>query len=183
MVAQANTLAELRGWTRFVGLQIEYSLVQRTVERELLPMARALELAVTPWGALGGGVLAGKTTPQAEDSKRAANNQGRQTERAVLITEEVKKVASEVDRSPSQVSLAWVRQQPGIIIPILGARTPRQLQDNLASLELTLSPEHLARLDQVSAVDLGFPHEFLGRDFIRQVIYGQHANNILNHRR
>ncbi|MFL5344238.1 MAG: aldo/keto reductase [Hyalangium sp.] len=182
VVAQANTLAELRGWTRFVGLQIEYSLVQRTVERELLPMARALELAVTPWGALGGGVLAGKTTPQAEDSKRAANNQGRQTERAVAIAEEVKKVASEVGRSPSQVSLAWVRQQPGIIVPILGARTLRQLQDNLSSLELTLAPEHLSRLDKVSAVDLGFPHEFLRRDFIRQVIYGQHANNIVNHR-
>jgi aryl-alcohol dehydrogenase-like predicted oxidoreductase len=182
IVSQANMLADLRGWSRFVALQIEYSLIQRTVERELLPMARALELAITPWGALGGGVLAGKTTPQAEDSKRAPTNQFRQTERAATIAAEVKKVALEVDRSPSQVALAWVRQQPGIVLPILGARTLRQLQDNLASLELTLSAEHLSRLDAVSKVEMGFPHDFLSLEYVRQIVFGQHANTIINHR-
>lgn len=183
VVAQANTLAELRGWTRFVGLQIEYSLIQRTVERELLPMARSLDIAVTAWGALGGGVLAGKTTPNAEDSKRAAGNTARQTERAVAIVDEVRKVAAEVGRGPSQVALAWVRQQAGVVIPVLGARKVEQVRDNLASLELTLSPEQLARLDAASAVELGFPHDFLAREPIRNIIYGQHAASLVNHRR
>jgi aryl-alcohol dehydrogenase-like predicted oxidoreductase len=186
-VAQAVTLAELRGWSRFVALQIEYSLIERTVERELLPMARALDLAVTPWGALGGGVLSGKyaagkdgAAATATDSQRAPLNQHRASTRNLAIAAVVSDVAREVERSPSQVALAWVRQQPGVIVPILGARTAAQLEDNLAALDLRLSEAHMARLAEASKISLGFPHDFVER--ARTVVLGDHHAKIDVHR-
>jgi aryl-alcohol dehydrogenase-like predicted oxidoreductase len=187
-VAQAVTLAELRGWTRFVALQIEYSLIERTVERELLPMARALDLAVTPWGALGGGVLTGKYAPgkdgaaaTATDSQRAPMNAQRASTRNLAIAAIVSDVAREVERSPAQVALAWVRQQPGVIVPILGARKASQLEDNLAALDLRLSDAHMARLDAASAVPLGFPHEFTQNERMRSIVLGDFHARIDSH--
>ncbi len=174
VVSQANTLADLRGWSRFVGLQIEYSLIERTPERELLPMARALDIAVTPWAPLGGGVLTGKYTKKGDDldTRRAQANQGRLSEKNLAIATEVDAIAKELDRSASQVALNWVRQQPGTVIPIVGARTAAQVEENLRFLDFELSPEHLARLDAVSRVQLGFPHDFLAQDYIRKAVHG-----------
>ena len=109
VVSQCNMLAELRGWTPFVALQIEYSLIERTVERELIPMAKQLGLTVTPWGPLGGGVLTGKYTRHAEptDTKRAGSNEARLTERNVAIAKTVDAIADEVGVSSAQVALAW----------------------------------------------------------------------------
>jgi aryl-alcohol dehydrogenase-like predicted oxidoreductase len=176
VVAQCNTLAELRGWSRFVALQVEHSLIERTVERELLPMARALELAIVPWAAIGGGVLTGKYTraPNALDTRRAEMNQRRLGARNLTMAREVDAVADAIGRSSTQVAINWVRQQPGNVIPIVGARTAEQLRDSLGCLEVELSAEHLARLDEVSAIDLGFPHEFLARDRTRRLVYGDH---------
>jgi aryl-alcohol dehydrogenase-like predicted oxidoreductase len=159
-VARANTLAELRGWSPFVGLQIRYSLLDRAVERELLPMAKALDLTVTPWDTLGSGILAGKYNANPAEAGRA-KQRGFVNERALRIAGEVIAVAREIGRTPAQVALAWVRAGQGVIVPLVGARTLVQLEDNLGCLDLSLSPEHKQRLDEASKIELGFPHEFL----------------------
>jgi len=174
-VARANTLAELKGWTSFAGLQIQYSLVERTPERELLPMAEALDLAVTAWSPLGGGMLSGKYAKTRPDGTRFAQGtwgDAYLTERNFAIAEVVTQVALELGRSPSQVALAWLLQRPGVIIPILGARTLSQIQDNLGSLEVSFTPEQVTRLDKASAIALGFPHDFLAQPSIRQMVHG-----------
>jgi aryl-alcohol dehydrogenase-like predicted oxidoreductase len=159
-VARANTLAELRGWSAFVGLQIRYSLLDRAVERELLPMAKTLDLTVTPWDTLGSGILAGKYNDNPAEAGRA-KLRGFVNDRALRIAGEVIAVAREIGRTPAQVALCWVRAGQGVIVPLVGARTLAQLDDNLGCLEFTLSPEHKQRLDDASKIELGFPHEFL----------------------
>jgi aryl-alcohol dehydrogenase-like predicted oxidoreductase len=177
-------LAELRGWSPFVALQIEYSLIERTVERELIPMARELDLAVTPWGAIGGGILTGKYSGQTDQPKRydPKDQPSRLTKENIAIGDEVVKIAREIGCAPSEVAINWVRQQPGLQIPIIGARNADQLAENLACLEHPLSQEHLDRLDQVSRVDLGFPMEFITKDFIRNLIFAGTFDKIDNHR-
>ncbi len=186
IVAQANTLADLRGWTRFVGLQIRYSLADRAAERDLLPMARALDIAVTPWSVLGAGVLTGKYNEGKETEGRAARWDSI-PERNLAIAREVQSVATEIGCSPSQAAIAWVlaQQQPhsAPIVPLIGARKVEQLQENLGALDVTLSPEHLARLDAASAIDLGFPHDFLAGSEIRDIVFGGTYSQIDNHRR
>ncbi len=188
IVSRANMLAELRGWSPFVGLQIEYSLIQRTVERELIPMANALDIAVTAWGAIGGGVLSGKYsgTPgkvKAADSRRRDSNLWRISEKNLAIAREVGKVAREIRRTPSQVALSWVRQQAGVIIPILGVRTHRQLIDNLGCLDVSLDPKQMDRLAGVSAIEMGFPYDFLAMDMAKKAVYGETFSLIDNHRK
>jgi len=188
VVSRANTLAELRGWSPFVGLQIPYSLIERTPERELLPMARALDVGVTIWGALGGGVLSGKyNLGQARPGDARfgiAPGWGDVylTEKNLAIADTVQAIAAETGRSPSQVALAWARQQPhAVIVPIVGARTAAQLGDNLGCLSLELSAEQLARLDGASRIELGFPHDFLVN--VRSMVYGKTFESIDDHRR
>jgi aryl-alcohol dehydrogenase-like predicted oxidoreductase len=174
IVAQANTLAEERHCTPFVALQVEYSLIERTPERELLPMARAFEMAVTPWSPLGQGILTGKyNRPQAgSEPTRLRDAPERLTERNLTIAGEVVRVAEEIGRTPSQVALAWLRAQPGVILPIVGARRLSQFQENLACLDVTLSADQLQRLDGVSKIELGFPHDYLRDEVIRQRLFG-----------
>ena len=180
-VARANTMAELRSWSPFVALQIEYSLVERTVERELLPMAKELGLAVTAWSPLAGGLLTGKYQKgiqggeagqpryTTEMAKQFMPNAG---ERGVAVVREVLAVAKEVGRSPAQVALAWLRQRPLPVIPIIGARRLDQFRDNLACLDLTLNATQVERLDEASRIELGFPHDFYDRDMVKGVVYG-----------
>jgi aryl-alcohol dehydrogenase-like predicted oxidoreductase len=175
-VARANTLAELRGWSPFVGLQIEYSLVERTVERELLPMAEALGLGVTAWSPLGGGVLTGKyQSGRAKDARYGTDMMKPYmpaADRTGPVVEAVQSVAREVGRSPAQVALAWLRQRPVPVIPIVGARRLEQFRDNLACLDLRLDEFQVGHLDEVGQVELGFPHDLYGRDMVRALIYG-----------
>lgn len=182
VVSMANTLADLRGWTRFVGLQIRYSLADRAAERDLFPMARALDLGVTPWSVLGAGVLTGKYNEGKEREGRAAR-WASIPDRHLAIARELQSVARQIGCSPSQAAIAWVRQPPGVMIPLIGARKVEQLRDNLGALNVTLSPEHLARLDAVSKIDLGFPHDFLASDEIRDIVFGGTYSQIDNHRR
>ncbi|MGO8897534.1 MAG: aldo/keto reductase [Isosphaeraceae bacterium] len=176
-VARASTLAELRGWTPFVGLQIEYSLIERTVERELIPMAEALGLGVTAWSPLAGGVLTGKYVEGKAEADARMNSEmmkgyNRDDERAGRVVSEVQAVARDVGRSPAQVALAWLRQRPVPVIPIVGARRLEQFRDNLACLDLQLSTSHVERLDTASQIELGFPHDFYGRDLVKGLVYG-----------
>jgi aryl-alcohol dehydrogenase-like predicted oxidoreductase len=181
VIAQANTLADLRGWSRFIGLQLQYSLIERSIEREHLPLARALDLGVTVWGALGSGVLTGKYNKDSSAQGRATL-WGQVGEKNMLIAGEVVKIAEEIDRSPSQVALNWVRQQPGVLIPMIGARTVAQAQDNLACLEFSLTGGQLAHLSEVSRIESGFPYEFLDSEGIRDLVYGGTFSLIDDHR-
>lgn len=185
VVSQANTLAELRGWTQFIGLQIEYSLVERTPERELLPMARAFDIAVTPWAPLGAGVLTGKyNNPKKKGKSEGRLKEGSQklNSQSLKIAAEVQSVADEIGCPPSQVALNWLRQKPGVVIPIVGATKAEQLKDNLGCVGFELTKEQLSQLDEVSKIDLGFPHEFLKRPNILEIIYGGVHDKIINHR-
>ena len=147
-IAQANTLAHLRGWSPFVGLQIEYSLIERTVERELIPMAKALNIGVTAWSPLAGGVLTGKyhghgSPEQARMNTDMVKDFMPERVRSDRIVAAVKSVSDETGRSMAQVALAWLRYRPVPVIPIIGARKLSQFQDNLASFDLTLSADQL----------------------------------------
>ncbi len=170
-VAQANTLASLRGWSPFVALQIQYSLIERTSERDLIPMAQEFGLAVMPWAILGSGVLTGKHSRPDNDSLRG--DWGRlRDERNRIIVDEVVKVAQEIGYSPAQVAINWVLQRPGVTSPLIGARTVQQFEDNVAALDFTLSAEQVARLNKVSEIDLGFPHNFITPEVVKDLIAG-----------
>ncbi len=229
IVSQANTLANLKGWTEFASIQIEYSLIERTSERELLPMANALDIGITAWSPLGSGVLTGKynkssnkehknntvnkdykqkenTTNDVNTSTSSSSSKfDQQTsnrlnvanfselsntllkERNLRIAEEVVNIAQEIKRTPSQVALNWIRQSKKIvrnkIIPIIGAKDLLQINDNLACMEFVLSDDHIQRLNEVSKIELGFPHDFLSSDAIRNIIYGGTYSSIYNHRK
>jgi aryl-alcohol dehydrogenase-like predicted oxidoreductase len=178
IAAQANTLAELRGWTKFVGLQVPYSLIERTPERDLLPMAKALDIGVTTWGPVGGGALSGKYEkgkPHPKGDRLSEGPWGASilTDRNLEIGQVVKEVAAEVHRTPSQVALAWVlaQRRRANIVPIVGARKLGQIQDNVGALSVTLPEKALDRLEEVSKIELGFPHDFLLQG--RQMVYGE----------
>lgn len=174
-ISRMQAVADLRGWSPLVALQIEYSLINRGAERDLIPMARALGLGVSPYSPLGGGVLSGKySDPDSSGSSRRSFNAGlgMVTERTLAIADVVREVASEVERTPAQVALAWNLRRPGVTAPVVGARTPEQLVGNLDALEVELTGEQVARLDEVSAVDLGYPHDLLGGEHIRAVMSG-----------
>jgi aryl-alcohol dehydrogenase-like predicted oxidoreductase len=183
-IAQANTLAHLRGWSPFIGLQIEYSLIERTVERELIPMAKALNLGVTAWSPLARGVLTGKYHGHGSSEPGRMNNEmykdfmpeQQRTERIVAA---VKSVADETGRSLAQVALAWLRYRPVPVIPIIGARKLSQFQDNLASFDLTLSADQLKTLDEASRIELGFPHDIYTKESVRAIAYAGLRDQIL----
>jgi aryl-alcohol dehydrogenase-like predicted oxidoreductase len=170
VVARAQQLALERGWAPLSAIQIKYTLTERTPERDLLPMARALDLGVVVWSPLDQGILTGKYLDG--DEGRLTTLEREITESEHDVAREVVAVAEELDVSAAQVALAWIRQQEGQFVPIVGATKPGQLADNLASLDLTLAEDHLARLDEISAVDMGFPHEFLASESIENIIFG-----------
>ena len=179
IVAQANTMAALQGWTPFIGLQVSYSLLQREAERELIPMAKAFDIGVTAWAPLSGGVLSGKYTGgRPADSKRVEVSGDRISERNRSIVETVESIAQDIGRTPAQVALNWIRQQEGTPIPIIGARTQEQIKDNLNCLAFELTPEQIDALTKASSIDLGFPHDFLALDQVKQNINGQFAGKI-----
>ena len=154
IVSRMNAIADLRGWSQFAALQIKYSLIDRTVERELLPMSRHLDMAVTPWAVIGGGILSGKYNKNKNEAGRAKIYKSI-NDNNLKIAEEVIKVAEETGFTPSQVAINWVRQQPGVIIPIIGAKTEKQLKDNIDCLNFKLSDKQLNKLSEVSKIDLG----------------------------
>ncbi len=162
--AQAQYEAIFKNWTPAVALQIEYSLAERTVENELMPMAREMGMGVTPWSPLKGGVLTGKYTRANLDSidpKRGAWVTNNLTERNLDIVEALVAVAKEMGRTPAEVALAWVQARPGVSSSIIGARTMEQLEQNLKALEISIPAELVARLDEASAVQPTFPQSFL----------------------
>lgn len=183
IVSASNVLADLNGWAAYIGLQIEYSLLERTVERELTPMAEYFDMSVVGWGALGGGVLTGKYTRGGEnDSLRKGGNEdrGRTDERGLAIARVVDEVADELGASSAQVAAAWLLSRNYRTIPLVGARKVSQIQDVLGACELTIADCQLQRLDEVSAVSLGFPGDFLHNDRTLDVMYGASRSRTKN---
>lgn len=178
-VARLQTIAELRGWTQLAALQVEYSLLQRTTERDLIPAAKALGLGVMPWSPLASGLLSGKYATGAQVTKDPDGGRGamitavgRVNPATVGVADAVKAVADEISVSSAQVALAWTLVNPAVAAPLLGARTLRQFEDNIGALDVVLTAEHLAALDAASRVELGFPHDFLQYDFIKGGLTG-----------
>ena len=163
VISRANAIAEARGWTPFCALQSQYSLVERNAERELLPMSRNLDIAFTAWGALGAGLLTGKYNddPTGGGGRIHSAGWGTLEEHKLAIAREVSAVAGEIGCSASQVALRWVQQQSPMLIPIIGCRKVSQLTDNLGCVDVTLSAEHVARLEEASKITLGFPYDFI----------------------
>lgn len=163
-VVQAQYEAKINHWTPLIALQLEYSLVERTIEGDLVPAARELGLGITPWSPLKGGLLSGKVTRASRaDQGRVSNDSFSRhlTERNYAIIDALLGVAKEAGATPAQVALAWVQNRPMVTSTIIGARTVAQLHDNLACLSVRLTPEQASRLDEASKPTLSFPHEFL----------------------
>jgi aryl-alcohol dehydrogenase-like predicted oxidoreductase len=181
VVARANTLAEWRGWSPFIGIQVPYSLVQRDVERELLPMARSTGLSVAAWSPLAGGVLSGKfTRPAPGPSQQNRVSADSISERDHAIAATVQAVADDLGVTASQVAIAWTRARHPFVHPILGARRLDQVVDNLAAVDCVLDDSALRRLDDASAITLGFPHDFI-RD-TAGFVYGAAGNRLVPER-
>ena len=171
IVSQANTMAELRGWNQFIGLQIEYSLIQRTVEAELLPMAKAFGMTITPWAPLAGGALTGKYLKG--DKGRLVENSVRLGERATYITKKLVEVADRLGVSPSQLAINWTRQHKNqSVIPIVGATKVSQLEDVLGCLTFEIPNDLMNELNEVSKVELPFPQKFFNEAGVQDVLYG-----------
>lgn len=162
--AEAQMLAHFRGWTPLVALQVEYSLLERGIEGELVPMAREMGLGITPWSPLRQGVLTGKYRRgdvEGQDVSRGDWLLKAVGERGWSVVEAVQDLAKDLGATPAQVALAWVQGRPGVASTILGARTMTQLEDNLAALEVVLPDEARTRLDELSTPKLDFPAPFL----------------------
>jgi aryl-alcohol dehydrogenase-like predicted oxidoreductase len=159
-VAEANVTARFRGWSAFIGLQIEYSLLERTVEQELVPMALELGLGITPWSPLKSGALSGKYTRENAGEVKADRSMFLNSflnETTYAVVDELGVIAKAHDSTAPRIALAWVQAQPGVTSTIIGARRLSQLEDNVQALKITLSSEELARLDALTKPKLGFP--------------------------
>ena len=163
-VTQAHVMASLRGWAPLAALQLEYSLIERTIEGELIPAAQELGLGVTPWSPLASGALTGKYTREnVKDANPTRGNfvKSRLSERTFDILDVLVRVAEQIGTTPARIALAWTQARPGITSTIIGARTLQQLDDNLAALGITLEEEHTAQLEEVSRPKLNFPADFV----------------------
>ncbi len=182
IVAEANAIANLRGWSPFIGIQVPYSLLHRDLDWAVLPMAQHWGMAVLPWGLLSSGVLTGKFLDEVDQSTRVDPEMLDLSDKAMQTILEVQKISGETGRSMAQVAIAWVRQQQerAQMIPILGARNLEQLKDNMGALDFTLTDDQLERLDGVSRIKLGFPHNFLPKN---RNIFGATYDLIDNHRK
>jgi aryl-alcohol dehydrogenase-like predicted oxidoreductase len=159
-ISRANAMADLLGMTPFIAIQVEFSLLERSAENDLLPMAKALDLGITAWSPLAGGMLAQRSAEREKDRQRPERDLGAKERE---VTAAVREIAGELGVAPAQVALAAIRQldRYGPVIPIIGARKPDQLRDNLQCIDIRLSAEQLARLDALSAPALCFPHRML----------------------
>ena len=176
-IAEANTAARLRDWSPFTAVQLRYNLLERSPERELLPMADAFDLPVFAWGPLAEGRLTGKYlsghTGRLTEVGRPYTRVGSDD-----IVRDVVAISHEIGCSPAQVAISWVRQQPGSVIPLIAARTEEQFRDNLAAIDVHLSQQHLDRLDALSRPTLGFPADVMREASVVGGVYGAQLPDI-----
>ena len=168
-VMEAQMLARLRGWSPLIALQLEYSLLERTIEGELVPMALEHGLGITPWSPLKSGVLSGKYTRENAGQVKAGRGEWAMSalnEKSYALIDALAGIAREAGSTPARVALSWVQNRPGVTSTIVGARTLQQLEDNLAALELKLAPAQSKSLDELSTPALNFPHDFVQRSAV-----------------
>lgn len=181
-VAQANTLSDLKGWSSFIGLQIKYSLLDRTPERDLIPMAKAFGITVTPWAPLGGGVLTGKYANRDKfDTFRYTDDAWAKailTPRNLKVADVVESVSKKLGVTSAQVAMAWLRQKEPTCVPIYGVRSQAQQVDILDCLNIVLDEAAMNELDEASKVELGFPHDFIDASMVKSLIYGETYSKI-----
>lgn len=183
VVSSANTMADLRGWTAFSGLQIEYNLIKRDGEREFLPMAESLDLAVTAWAPIAGGVLTGKYLQPVDSNVRVSPNSPRLSERNTAIVKRLVELAKENSCTPAQLALRWLMEKSPRLIPIIGARSFTQLEETLGVIDVAVEKEVLDELTSLSVIDLGFPHDFLQQDLVNELLFGGLKTQFTNHRK
>lgn len=179
-ISRADTMADLRGWTRLAGVQIKYSIVDRSPERELLPMAAELGLAVTAYSPLGGGVV----------SQRAGSSDRTKRgwpipERARAIADRVCDVADRLGCSPSQVALSWMMSNPRWgrpTVPIVGATEVSHVTEALAAADMPLGEADRAELNAVSAIDVGYPYDRLFGGTFRSAVTARHPDALVDTR-
>jgi aryl-alcohol dehydrogenase-like predicted oxidoreductase len=170
VVAKGNTMAELMGWSQFIALQVEYSLIQRTPERELIPMAKHFGMTVTPWAPLGGGALTGKYLRG--EKGRIKPESKRLDDRSTKITQTVVAIADDLGVSAAHVALQWTMNQGFSCIPIVGATKVEQLTENLKTIDVTLNASQIQQLNEISAIELGFPGDFFREDAVKMNSFG-----------
>ena len=172
VVSQGNAIAELRGWSSFAALQIEYSLLARTPERDLLPMAEHFGMAVTPWGSIAGGALTGKYLK--EETGRLAEHSARRSDKANKLAAKVVKVAEKLNVPPVQIAINWTRQRNPLlnVIPIIGASKASQIASSMGCLDFVIPEKYIQELDEASKIELGFPHDFLKSDTVQELMFG-----------
>lgn len=176
LAMKAATIAAERRVPGPIAMQLEYSLVARDIEREHLPVAREAGMAVMPWSPLAGGFLTGKyQRDSAHDSGRLSGpnpfGDSKFTDSNWSVLDVVKSIAVEQNRSAAQIALAWVVARPGITSTVIGARTLKQLYENIAGAEIALTPDQMTRLTEVSAFVPGFT-DSLAAPFIRRMVFG-----------
>jgi len=174
-IARMQAIADLRGWSPFIALQVPYNLSERSVELEFMPMAKTMGLGVLPWSPLAGGVLSGKYSRADLDAANQTQSEGtsarkninlatgRLNEQTLAIADEVVAIAAEIECTPAQVALAWTLENSAVTAPIVGARTENQLVDNLNALDITFTSAHLQRLNNISQIDSCFPHNMINQ--------------------
>jgi aryl-alcohol dehydrogenase-like predicted oxidoreductase len=171
VVARANTLAQWRGWTQFAGLQVPYNLLQRDIERELLPMAEAFGMSVAAWAPLGSGRLAGAGRRRRVDADRL-------THRDEAAAVAVRAVADELGATPAQVAIAWTRTRSAAVHPLVGVSTVEQLTENLGALDLVLPDEAVRRLEAAVEFERGFPADFIAECEPSSFVFGDLATAV-----
>jgi aryl-alcohol dehydrogenase-like predicted oxidoreductase len=165
-IVEANLIARFRGWSAFVGLQVEYSLLERTIEQELVPMAAEFGLGITPWSPLKSGVLSGKYTRRnagQHKADRGALVDSFINEKTYAVIDELETIAKAHDTTVASVALAWVHAQPAVASVIIGARRLPQLDDNVRAVDVNLTTEELARLNALTEPTFGFPQSMFAQ--------------------
>lgn len=181
IVAKANAMAQSRNWTRFNAIQVQYNLIERTSERELIPMAEEENLAVLAWSPLAGGLLSGKYNSEGNQKEKVGSrleNNPRLNDQNLAIADAVIEVAEELGIAVPTVALSWLRRNLRII-PIIGARKPHQLKENLQCVNHHLQPEHQAKLDEISKIKPGFPYNFAESEGVQKVLYGRFGDKVI----
>ena len=180
VVAQANQLAADRGWTPFVAYQFPYNVERRGAEREVLPYCRYNDVAMVPWSVLGSGLYTGKYTQDADAAGRIADREF--DEDALRVPRLVDEIAEERGVTAAQVAIAWARAQDQQLFPIVGATATAHVSEAIAATDVELGPDTLERLDDAVAYDHGFPQDFLGSENVRELVHGETADRLENHR-
>jgi aryl-alcohol dehydrogenase-like predicted oxidoreductase len=159
-IAEANMIARFRGWSAFIGLQIEYSLLERSVEQELVPMALEFGLGITPWSPLKSGALSGKYTRHNAGQLKGDRGvflDSFLSETTYAVVDELAAIAATHNSTAARIALAWLAGRPAVTSIIIGARRLAQLEDNIKALEVKLTQEERARLDKLTQPKFGFP--------------------------